>query len=90
MSLLEKIDQMTERLYQRKINEGYAMLTNNMSEIGTAVAKEVENIGNQKADINRILDAMNMASDAIRVNDSILIADLFHYEIRPELEKLEK
>ena len=88
MSLIEKIDDMTDCLYQHKLDQGYVILNQNMNDMGKILGEIITDAKSEKIDINRVLEAMKMASNAMEVNDPVLIADLFHYEIRPELKKL--
>lgn len=74
--LMQKIESVTELLYQQKISEGYAILPELLSQIGSYVGL-IEESDKQQS----ILEALNEALAAMQQNDTTLLADILQYEL---------
>ena len=87
--LLNYIEEMTDCLYQNKEKEGYVLLN-------TVIVKMEQVLGEiisyQKVNSLRIVDeekllgAVEEAFKAMQEKDSVLIADIFSYDIKEHLE----
>ena len=89
--LINQIDEMTELLYQNKEKEGYELLNGfivNMEkligEISSYQAQEQKKV----VDEEKLLGTVGEAFSAMQENDIVLLADIFSYDIKEQLEQI--
>ena len=85
----ENIDKMTELLYQEKVNEGYASLNTVVTQMDQLIKSIVafQSQSNQKIiDETKLLSSVEEAFKAMEAQDTVLLADIFSYDIKEQLE----
>ncbi len=88
--ILKNIEQITESFYQQKNNEGYQKLIeviDSLSQVSAYLAgleQTTEIVEKNKA----LLDSLNEATEALINKDSILLADIFKYDVAEILKEL--
>lgn len=89
--LLNGIDGMTELFYQNKMQEGFAALNIFIGKMENLLA-EIANYqkeNNQKIVAEeKLLGTVGEAFQAMQEQDSILLADLFQYDLKEQLEQI--
>lgn len=89
--LLDDIDTMTELLYQNREKEGYALLDPVLGELQnliTVVASFQQENGIAILDHEKMLASVGEAFQAMQGKDHVLVADIFSYIVREQLEQL--
>ncbi len=85
------IDNMTELLYQEKVTEGYAKLNSVVTQMDQLINSIVayQNQTNEKIiDEVKLLGSVEEAFQAMESQDIVLLADIFSYDIKEQLECL--
>lgn len=88
VQLQNEIDNMTESLYQQNDMEGYKKLDGIISVITELLQKHAvlqAQTGTAILDENKILGNLSAALAAMEQKDRVLFADIFHFEIREQL-----
>lgn len=89
--IYKDIDNMTELLYQEKVNEGYAVLNTVVTQMDQLINNIVayQNQTKQKIiDEVKLLESVEEAFRAMESQDAVLLADIFSYDIKEQLECL--
>jgi hypothetical protein len=89
--LLNGMDEMTELFYQNKVQEGFLILNVFIEKLEKLLAEissyQIEN--NRKVvDEEKLLGSVGEAFQAMQEQDSVLLADLFNYDIKEQLEQV--
>ncbi|SET23332.1 hypothetical protein [[Clostridium] polysaccharolyticum] len=89
--LLNEIDEMTELFYQNKVQEGFLALNVFIEKLEKLLAEissyQIES--NRKVvDEEKLLSSVKEAFKAMQEQDSVLLADLFSYDIKEQLEQV--
>lgn len=85
------IDNMTELLYQEKVTEGYAKLNSVVTQMDQLINSIVayQSQTNEKIiDEVKLLGSVEEAFQAMESQDIVLLADIFSYDIKEQLECL--
>lgn len=85
------IEEVTECFYKQKNKEGYARLDGVLESISSAVDKIFEyKLENNSIEIDetRLISTLTDAMKAIEEKDTILLADIFQYEILEQFQKI--
>lgn len=89
--ILESIDKMTELLYQEKVTEGYALLNGVIGQMDQLI-KQIVTYQNEKneriVDETKLLGSVEEAFKAMEAKDIVLLADIFNYDIKEQLEQV--
>ncbi len=89
--IIHEINDVSNYLYQQKLNQGYTKLNVTLANI-TNVVDDVylymkEN--NLAFDENRLVSNLTLAMKAMEGKDSVLLADILVYEIAEQLKEIE-
>lgn len=87
----EKIDVMTELLYQENITEGYSILNTliaQMDQLINHISVYQTKTSQTIVDEQRLLGSVGEAFQAMEEKDIVLLADIFNYDIKEQLEQL--
>lgn len=90
-SILNEIDKMTEPLYQEKEEEGLAYLNKIIEKIEGLIghiASYQSQCGSKIIDEEQLLGTIGTAFEALQEKDMVLLADIFHYDIKGQLEQI--
>lgn len=89
--LLNHIDEMTDQLYQNNEREGYEMLSSFIVKMESLI-KEIsvyQSENNEKIlDEEKLLNSVGEAFKAMQEKDIVLLADIFSYDIKEQLEQI--
>lgn len=89
--LINHIDEMTDCLYQNNEQKGYAMLNDFIIKMETLIG-EIRNYQNESnsriVDEEKLLSTVGEAFGAMQEKDIVLLADIFNYDIKEQLEML--
>jgi len=87
----EKIDRMTELLYQENVTEGYSILSSviaQMDQLINHIAAYQAKTGQTIIDEQKLLGSVGEALQAMEEKDIVLLADIFNYDIKEQIEQL--
>lgn len=89
--ILKNIDGMTELLYQEKVTEGYTLLNNVISQMDQLI-RQIVFYQNETdkiiVDEKKLLGSVEEAFQAMEGKDTVLLADIFSYDIKEQLEQI--
>lgn len=89
--ILINIDGMTDLLYQGKVTEGYSLLNNVINQMDQLIRQIVsyQNESNNRiVDETKLLGSVEEAFKAMEGKDTVLLADIFNYDIKEQLEMI--
>lgn len=89
--LLVEIDDLTELLYQSKEKEGYVILEQvvmDLQNLITGIVSYQQENNLKIVDENQLLESVGQAFQAMQEKDHVLLADIFSYDIKEQLEQL--
>lgn len=87
----EKIDVMTELLYQENVTEGYSILNTviaQMDQLINHISAYQTKTSQTIVDEQKLLGSVGEAFQAMEEKDIVLLADIFNYDIKEQLEQL--
>lgn len=87
----EQIEDMTEFLYQEKITEGCASLNPilvQMEQLIQEILVYQNGTGQRIMDETKLLGSVQEALQALEAKDYVLLADIFRYDIKEQLEQI--
>lgn len=88
--ILNDINDITDCFYQQKTNEGYLVLISVIDRL-TGMMDYISQIKNKPELIdknNKMMSALNDATEALSEKDTVLLADIFKYDITDCLQEI--
>jgi hypothetical protein len=88
--ILEEIAQVTDMLYQQKLNEGYEKLNGTLTNLINVTEKifEYKQHNSITFDENKFIGGLSQAMNAMELKDSVLLADILLFEIAKQLKDM--
>lgn len=86
--ILKKIDHMSTSFYQQKNNEGYQELVSVLDDLNVMLnfLEDNKSLPEIQTYYSELTISLNASMEAVEKKDTILIADIFHYDIKEVIE----
>lgn len=88
--VINEINEITDLLYQQKLQEGYVILNRSLGNIMVIMEDiyQLRQICELPFDDNSMIDKLKSAMEAMEKKDSVLLADILIYEIAEQLNEV--
>jgi hypothetical protein len=88
--VINEINEITDLLYQQKLQEGYVILNRSLGNIMIIMEDiyQLRQIRELPFDDNSMIDKLKSAMEAMEKKDSVLLADILIYEIAEQFNEV--